>query len=212
MGHRLFEYDAWSPFGLLAFTPKRYSIWASTIYVLCKILLRVIGLHPKANTIIYGNDHALVLWNFIWPSILIGLRLLLVYLTRVHWSIYPSSSSEEGSHRRIASEYHLKKWSHDSRSWAALSTLWSQFLIFPSRKRPSAQSTEGIQRPSAQSAEGIQSPIVQNVEVMKSPFVRKPKTRAYLCELKSRRSPKRSLFVRKAEGMESSSAIMPKAS
>ena len=29
------------------------------------------------------------------------------------------------------------------------------------------------------------------------------KARAYLCELKSRRSPKRSLFVRKAEGMES---------
>ena len=37
------------PFGLLAFTPKQHSIWASTIYVLCRILLRVIGLHPEAK-------------------------------------------------------------------------------------------------------------------------------------------------------------------
>lgn len=37
------------PFGLLAFTPKRHSIWASTINVLCRILSRVIGLHPEAK-------------------------------------------------------------------------------------------------------------------------------------------------------------------
>ena len=43
---------------------------------------------------------------------------------------------------------------------------------------------------------------MQNAEGMESPFVRKPKARAYLCELKSRRSPKRSPLVRKAEGME----------
>ena len=58
-------------------------------------------------------------------------------------------------------------------------------------------------RPFAQSAEGIQSPIVQNAEGMESPFARKPKARAYLCELKSRKSPKRSPFVQQAEGMES---------
>ena len=63
---------------------------------------------PKQSTVIYGNDHTLVSWNFIWPSVLIGLRLL-VYLTRVHRSVYPSSSSKEGSHRRIASECHLEK-------------------------------------------------------------------------------------------------------
>ena len=55
-------------------------------------------------------------------------------------------------------------------------------------------------RPSAQSAEGIQSPIVRNAEGMESPFERK--ARAYLCELKSRRSPKISPFVRNVEGME----------
>ena len=37
------------PFGLLDLTPKRHSIWASAIYVLCRILLRVIGLHPEAK-------------------------------------------------------------------------------------------------------------------------------------------------------------------
>ena len=157
---------------------------------------------PKQSTVIYGNDHTLDLWNFIWPSVLIDLRLL-VYLIRVHRSLYPSSSSEEGSYRCIASECHLEKWAQGSRSWTASSTLWSQFLIFPSRKRLSAQSAEAIQRPSAQSAEGNQSPIVRNAEGMESPFVRKPKARAYLCELKSRKSPKRSPFVRKAEGMES---------
>ena len=136
-------------------------------------------------------------WSY---GILFGLRLLMC-LTKVHRSVYPSSSSEEGSHRRIASECHLEKWAQGSRCWAARSTLWSQFLIFPSWKRPSAQS-----------AEGIQSPIVWNAEGMESPFVWKAKVRAYLCELKSRRSPKRSPFVRKAEGMESPSAILPKAS
>ena len=67
-------------------------------------------------------------------------------------------------------------------------------------------------KPSAQSAEGIQSLIVRNAEDMESPSARKAKVRAYLCELKSLRSPKKSHFVRKAEGMESSSAIMRKAS
>ena len=57
-------------------------------------------------------------------------------------------------------------------------------------------------RPSAQSAEGIQSPILRNAKVMENPFGRKAKARAYLCELKSRRSPKRSPLMRKAEGME----------
>ena len=37
------------PFGLLAFTPKRHSIWVWANYVLCRILLRVIGLHPEAK-------------------------------------------------------------------------------------------------------------------------------------------------------------------
>ena len=184
MGLRQSMFYAGSSFGLLVFTPKQ-------------------------STVIYGNDHTLDLWNFIWPSVYISLQLL-VYLTRVHRSVYPSSSSEERSHRRIASECHLEKWAQGSRSWAARSTLWYQFLIFSSRKRPSAQSSKGIQRPSAQSAEGIQSPIVRNAEGMESPLVRK--ARAYLCELKSRRSPKRSPFVRKAEGMESPSAIIPKAS
>jgi hypothetical protein len=89
---------------------------------------------PKLSTVIYGNDHTLVLYNFIWPSVLIGLRLL-VYLTRMHRSVYPSSSSEEESHRRIASECHLEKWAQGSWSWAALSTLWSQFLIFCQSKK-----------------------------------------------------------------------------
>jgi hypothetical protein len=44
---------------------------------------------------------------------------------------------------------------------------------------------------------------MRNAEGMESPFRRKPKARAYLFELKSRRSPKRSPFVRKTEGMES---------
>ena len=37
------------PFGLLDLTPKRHSIWASANYVLCRILLWVIGLHPEAK-------------------------------------------------------------------------------------------------------------------------------------------------------------------
>jgi len=45
MGHRLFEFDARSSFGLLVFTPKQ-------------------------STVIYGNDHTLVVWNFIWPSVI----------------------------------------------------------------------------------------------------------------------------------------------
>ena len=58
-------------------------------------------------------------------------------------------------------------------------------------------------RPSAQSTKGMESPIVRDAVGMESPIVRKPKARAHLCELKSRRSPKRSPFVRKDEGMES---------
>ena len=101
------------------------------------------------------------------------------------------------AHRRIASECHLEKWAQGSRSWAARSTLWSQFLIFPSWKRPSAQSTESIQRPSVQSAEGNQSPIMRNAEGMESPFVWRAKVRAYLCELKSRRSLRKILSCEK---------------
>ena len=150
---------------------------------------------PQSKAWLYME--MIILWSY---GILFGLRLL-VYLKRVHRSVYPSPSSEEGSHRRIASECHLEKWAQGSRSWAARSTLWSQFLIFPSRKRPSAQSAEGIQRPSAQSTEGNQSPIVRNAEGMGSPFVWKEKVRTYLCELKSRRSPKLSPSVWKAEGI-----------
>ena len=60
-----------------------------------------------------------------------------------------------------------------------------------------------MESPSVRKAEGIESPSVRKTEGMKSPLVRKPRAGAYLCELKSRRSPKRSPFVRKGEGMES---------
>ena len=85
-------------------------------------------------------------------------------------------------------------------------------LNFSQSKRPSAQSAEGIQSPIVRNAEGMERPSAQSAEGMESPFMRKPKARAYLCELKSQRSPKLSPFVRKAECMESPSAIMPKAS
>ena len=134
MGHRFFEFDARSPLRIVSFHPE------ATLHMgfgnLCFMQDPPSGYwsSPKAqSTIIYRNDHTLVLWNFIWPSVLIGLRLL-VYLTRVHRSVYPSSSSEEGSHRRIASECHLEKWAQGSRSWTDRSTLWSQFLIFPVEK------------------------------------------------------------------------------
>ena len=52
-------------------------------------------------------------------------------------------------------------------------------------------------------AEVMESLSVRNAEGRESPIMRKPNTRAYLCELKSRRSPKRSILVRNAEGMES---------
>ena len=71
MGLRLFEFDARIFFGLLVFIPKRVIYRDSVIRVLCMILLRAIGFHPKANIVLYGNDYVLVLWNSIWPSVLI---------------------------------------------------------------------------------------------------------------------------------------------
>ena len=167
------------PFGLLVFTPKRITLYMEfrQSMFFARFFFGLLVFTPKQSTVIYGNNHILVSWNFIWPSVLIGLRLL-VYLKRVHRSVYPSSSSEEGSHRCIASEYHLEKWAQGSWSWAARSTLWYQFLIFSSRKRPSAHSSKGIRRPSVQSAEGNQSPIVRNAEGMESSFVWKAKVRA----------------------------------
>ena len=44
----------------------------------------------------------------------------------------------------------------------------------------------------------MESPIVRDAEGMESLIVRKTKAMAYLCELKSRRSPKRSLFCAKS--------------
>ena len=56
MRFRLSDFDARSPFGLLTFTPKRHSIWDSAIYVLCKILLQIIGLHHEATLYMgFGN-------------------------------------------------------------------------------------------------------------------------------------------------------------
>ena len=115
---------------VIYFYPRENKIpyGASAIYVLCKILLQIIGLHHEATLYMgFGN-----LWfmqdppSDYWSSprskarlymeltmpwsygILFGLRLLACF-TRVHRSVYPSSSSEEGSHRRIASECHLEK-------------------------------------------------------------------------------------------------------
>jgi len=80
MGLRQSMFYARSPFGLLVFTPKQ-------------------------NTVIYGNDYALVLRNFIWPLVLIG-----------PWrknerpngqecteASIPLRLGEEGSHRCVAS-------------------------------------------------------------------------------------------------------------
>jgi len=94
MGLQLSEFDARFSFRLLVFTPKRIIYGTSVIQVWSNILLRV-----------------RVLRNFIWPSVLIGpQREWASKWIRVHWSVCPSSSSEEGSHRRIASECHLEKW------------------------------------------------------------------------------------------------------
>jgi len=135
MGLQLSEFDARFSFRLLVFTPKRIIYGTSVIQVWSNILLRVIGLHPETNTVTYDKGYARVLRNFIWPSVLIGpQREWASKWIRVHWSVCPSSSSEEGSHRRIASECHLEKWAQGSQSLTACSTLWSQFLIFPSRK------------------------------------------------------------------------------
>jgi hypothetical protein len=211
-----------SPSGYWFFTPKKLLYGASVIRVCARFSFGLLVFTPKRIT----PD----MWTFInpyfmednssdyWSSprskerlyiemtmprsygIIFGLRLW-VCLPRVHRSVYPSSSSEDGSHRCVASEYHLEKWVQGSRSWTARNTLWSQFLIFHNRKRPSAQSAECIQSPIVWNAEGMESPSEWNAEGIESPFVRNPKARAYLCELKSRRSPKLSPFVWKAEGI-----------
>ena len=78
-------------------SPRRNFIWGFSYPSWWKILLRAIGFHPEANnspyglrqsmfyagssfglldftpkqnTVICGNDHTLVLWNFIWPSVI----------------------------------------------------------------------------------------------------------------------------------------------
>ena len=64
------------PFGLLAFTPKRHSIWASAIYVLCRILLRAIGLHPEAKHgyirkwSYFGLMEFYLAFGIDWPSVI----------------------------------------------------------------------------------------------------------------------------------------------
>ena len=63
-------------FGLLAFTPKRHSIWASAIYVLCRILLRAIGLHPEAKHgyiwkwSYFGLMEFYLAFGIDWPSVI----------------------------------------------------------------------------------------------------------------------------------------------
>ena len=169
MGHQLFEFDARSSFGLLVFTPKQ-------------------------STVIYGNDHTLVLWNFIWPSV-IGVL-------------------EKGAPKSLSLLVKRRGESLGHCKWMPLGEMSPGFAKLNGPQHPLVSVINFFQskRPSTQSAEGIQSPIVRNAEGMESPFVRKTKAMAYLCELKSRRSPKRSPFVWKAKGMESPSAIMSKVS
>ena len=188
------------PFGLLAFTPKRHSIWASAIYVLCRILLRAIGLHPEAMHDYIWKWSYFVLMEFYlafgidWPSV-IGVL-------------------DKGAPKRLSLFVKRRGESSAHCKWMPLGEMSPGLAKLSGPQHPlvSVLNFSQSKRPSAQSAEGIQSPIVRNAEGMESPFVWKAKVRAYLCELKSRRSPKKSPFVRKAEGMESPSAIMSKAS
>jgi len=177
-------------FGLLVFTPKRITLYME----LWKSIFYARYFTPKQSTVIYGNDYALVLRSFIWPSV-IGVL-------------------DKGAPKRLSLFVKRRGESLGHCKWMPLGemSLGLAKLSGPQHPLVSVLNFSQSKRPSAQSAEGIHSPIMRNAEGMESPFMRKPKARAYLCELKSRRSPKRSPFVRKAEGMESPSAIMPKAS
>ena len=98
-------------FGLLTFTPKRHSICGFGNICFMQDPLRVIGLHPEAKH------------GYIWKWLCLGLTEFYLAFgtnwppekeraskwTRVHRSVYPSSSSEEGSHRCVASKNVWKK-------------------------------------------------------------------------------------------------------
>src|SRR6185369_16853027 len=71
MGHRFFEFDARSPLWIVSFHPE------ATLHMglgkLCFMQDPPSGYwsSPEAqSTIIYRNDHTLVLCNFIWPPVI----------------------------------------------------------------------------------------------------------------------------------------------
>ena len=92
-----------SSFGLLAFAPKRHSIWGFGNQCFMQDPPSDYWSSPRRKTRLYME--MTMPWSY---GILLGLRIL-AFLTRVHRSVYPSSSSKKGSHRRIASECHLEK-------------------------------------------------------------------------------------------------------
>ena len=104
------EVDTRFSFGLLDFA-RRQLYTGFGIRSWYKILLRAIGLHPEENTVIYGNDHTLILWNFIWPSVLIGPRRKNEHPNGQECTeaSIPLRLGEEGSHRCVASKNTWKK-------------------------------------------------------------------------------------------------------
>ena len=112
---------------------------------------------PKQNTVIYGNDYVLVLRNFILPSIIDVLdkgapkRLSLFVKRRgelsAHCKRMPLGEMSPGLAKLNGQQHPLVS-----------------VLNFSQSKRPSTQSTEGIQ-----------SPIVRNAESMEKSFRAKAK-------------------------------------
>jgi hypothetical protein len=72
----LSKFDARSPFlRVISFHPETTLYMGLRQYMFyARSHFELLVFTPKQNTIIYGNDYALVLRNFIWPSVLIGPR------------------------------------------------------------------------------------------------------------------------------------------
>ena len=149
---------------------------------------------PRSKARLYMEMTVLVFQNFIWPSVIVVLdkgapkRLSLFVKRRgessAHCKWMPLGEMSPGLAKLNGPQHPLVL-----------------VLNFFQSKRPSAQSAECIQSPIVRNAEGMESPSERNAEGIESPFVRKPKARAYLCELGIWRSPKLSPSVWKAEGI-----------
>ena len=130
---------------VIYFHPRENKIpyGASAIYVLCKIPLPTIGLHPEAKN------------GYIWKWLCLG-------LTEFYWAFgfwrswhgctevsIPLRQAKRGV---IGALQVNATWRNEPRARKAERPAAPFGLIsyfFPSRKRPSAQSAKGIQRPSA---------------------------------------------------------------